>query len=261
MAGMTDEDCKAFMQMPCSSWVRFLNKLLPVSSRQLRAPDCNTTVAGSERGTDTHIKEEEEVDSIFAETEVPLIQLPCIGFKDLQDFSNNIILETASSPLATPSALLCSCFNSKELPSAYPVIINQFGVSHHKEMLYVYVQALFAKDNAVMPIRLGACYHGSYNVEQLIGEVNLCLNAMAKDTSGFSLQHVYTITQHNQYVCEVACIWALEQSADPELTCTLGLDLQANAPCLFSLALHLFVQALKDNNCQLYLPLVSGSQS
>ncbi|KAJ9075777.1 hypothetical protein DSO57_1032459 [Entomophthora muscae] len=73
MAGMTDEDCKAFMQMPCSSWVCFLNQLLTVSSCQLRAQDCDTTVVGSERGTDTHVKGEEEVDSIFAETEAPLI--------------------------------------------------------------------------------------------------------------------------------------------------------------------------------------------
>ncbi|KAJ9053426.1 hypothetical protein DSO57_1024275 [Entomophthora muscae] len=141
-----------------------------------------------------HVEGEEEVDSIFAETEAPLIQLPCLGFEDLQDWSDNIILKTASSPLATPSALLFACCNSKEFPSAYPAIINQFGVSHHKETLYVYGQALFSKDNAVTPIRLGACYHSSYNVERLIGEVNLCLHVTAKDTSGLSLQHVYTIT-------------------------------------------------------------------
>ncbi|KAJ9054538.1 hypothetical protein DSO57_1013411 [Entomophthora muscae] len=123
MAGMTDECCKAFMQMRFS-WVRFLNQLLPVSSCQLRAQDCDTTVAGSERGPDTHVKGEEEIDSIFAETEAPLIQLPCLGFKDLQDWSNNIILETAFSLLATPSALLCACCNSKEFPSTYSAIIN-----------------------------------------------------------------------------------------------------------------------------------------
>ncbi|KAJ9079807.1 hypothetical protein DSO57_1031737 [Entomophthora muscae] len=127
MAGMTDEDCKALMQMLRSSWVRFLNQLLPVSSCQLRAQDCNTTVAGSEHGTVTHAEGEEEFDSIFAETEAPLIRLPFLGFKDLQDWSNNIVLETASSLLATPSALLCACCNSKELPSAYPAIINQLG--------------------------------------------------------------------------------------------------------------------------------------
>ncbi|KAJ9071190.1 hypothetical protein DSO57_1039491 [Entomophthora muscae] len=255
MAGMTDEDCKAFMQMPRSSWVRFLNQILPVSSRQLRAQDCNTTEAGSERGADMHVKGEGEIDSIFAETEAPMIRLPCLGFEDLQDWSGNIILETSSSLLAKPSALLSACCNSKELPSAYPAIINQFGVSHHKETLYIYVQALFAKDNTMTPIRLGACYHSSYDVERLIGKIDLCLHVTVKDTSGFSSQHVYTITQRNQYICEVACIWVLEQSADPELTCTLGLDLQANAPCCFSLALRLFVQAVKDNNPQLYLPL------
>ncbi|KAJ9050025.1 hypothetical protein DSO57_1018458 [Entomophthora muscae] len=95
-------------------------------------------------------------------------------------------------------------------------------------------------------------------MEQLIGEVDICLHVTAKDTSGFSSQHVYTITQHNQYICEVACIWVLEQSADPELTCTLGLDLQANTPRCFSLALRLFVQAVKDNNPQLYLPLAAS---
>ncbi|KAJ9081519.1 hypothetical protein DSO57_1013864 [Entomophthora muscae] len=73
MAGMTDENCKAFMQMLHSSWVRFLNQLLPVSSCQLRAQDCDTTVAGSECDADTHVKGEGEIDSIFAETEVPLI--------------------------------------------------------------------------------------------------------------------------------------------------------------------------------------------
>ncbi|KAJ9055721.1 hypothetical protein DSO57_1001159 [Entomophthora muscae] len=124
MAGMTDEDCKAFMQMPRSSWVRFLNQLLPVSSCQLQAQDCNTTVAGSEHGTDKHVEGEEEIDFIFAETEAPLIQLPCLGFEDLQDWSDNIILETASSLLVTPSALLCACCNSKELLSAYSAIID-----------------------------------------------------------------------------------------------------------------------------------------
>ncbi|KAJ9051320.1 hypothetical protein DSO57_1005608 [Entomophthora muscae] len=154
MSGMTDEDCKALMQMPHSSWVRFLNQLLPVSSCQLRAQDCKSTVAGSERSTDTHVKGEGEIDSIFAETEAPLIQLPCLGFKDLQDWSDNIILKTASSLLATPYALLCACCNSKELPSTYPAIINQFRVSHHKKTLYVYIKALFAKDNTVTPICL-----------------------------------------------------------------------------------------------------------
>ncbi|KAJ9074515.1 hypothetical protein DSO57_1005537 [Entomophthora muscae] len=87
-------------------------------------------------------------------------------------------------------------------------------------------------------------------MEWLIVEINLCLHVTAKDTSGFSLQHVYTITQRNHYVCEVACIWALKQSADPKLT--------ANVPHCFSLTLRLFVQAVKDNNPQLYLPLAAS---
>ncbi|KAJ9050649.1 hypothetical protein DSO57_1012617 [Entomophthora muscae] len=128
-------ECKVFIQILCSSWVCFLNQLIPVSSCQLQAQDCNTTVAGSERGADTHVKGEEEIDSIFAETEAPLIQLPGLGFKVLQDWSDNIILKTASSLLARPSVLLCACCKSKEFPSAYPAIINQFGVSHHKETL------------------------------------------------------------------------------------------------------------------------------
>ncbi|KAJ9083677.1 hypothetical protein DSO57_1032360 [Entomophthora muscae] len=255
MTGMTDKDCKVFMHMPLSSWVLFLNQLLPANSCQLQAQDCDTTLVGSERSTVTHIEGEEDVDSIFVETEAPLIQLPCLGFEDLQDWFNNIVLKTAFSQLKTPSVLLCAYCNYEELPSAYPAIINQFGISHHKETLYMYVQALFAKDNAVTPICLGACYPSSYNVEQLIGEVELCLHVTARDTSGFSLQHVYTITQRNQYVCEAASIWALEQSANPELSHTPGMDLQANTPCCFSLALCLFVQAVKDNNPQLYLPL------
>ncbi|KAJ9075367.1 hypothetical protein DSO57_1036830 [Entomophthora muscae] len=124
MAGMTDKDCKAFMQMPHSSWVWFLNQLLPVNSCQLRGQDCDTTVVGSERGTVTHVEGEEEVDSIFVENETPLIRLPHLGFKDLQDWSDNIVLKTSSSLLATPSTLLRACRNSKELPSAYPAIIN-----------------------------------------------------------------------------------------------------------------------------------------
>ncbi|KAJ9057672.1 hypothetical protein DSO57_1020409 [Entomophthora muscae] len=85
MAGMTDKDCKVFMQMLHSYWVHFLNQLLPANSCQLRTQDCNITVAGSERGTVMHVEGEEEVDSIFAETEAPLIRLPRLGFKDLQD--------------------------------------------------------------------------------------------------------------------------------------------------------------------------------
>ncbi|KAJ9078770.1 hypothetical protein DSO57_1003234 [Entomophthora muscae] len=83
MAGMMDKDCKVFMKMTRSSWVQFLNQLLPVNSHQLRAQDCDTMVAGSERGTVTHIEGEEDIDSIFAETEAPLIRLPCLGFEDL----------------------------------------------------------------------------------------------------------------------------------------------------------------------------------
>ncbi|KAJ9056239.1 hypothetical protein DSO57_1035246 [Entomophthora muscae] len=97
---MTEEDCK------------------------LRAQDCNTTVTGSERGTVTHVKREEEVDSIFAEAEVPLIRLPCLSFEDLQDWSNDFVLKTAFSLLTMPSALLCACCNSEKLPSTYPAIIN-----------------------------------------------------------------------------------------------------------------------------------------
>ncbi|KAJ9078999.1 hypothetical protein DSO57_1001212 [Entomophthora muscae] len=230
MAGMTYKDCKVFMCMTRSSWVCFLNQLLLANSCQLRVQDCNTTVVGSERGTVTRVEGEEEVDSIFAETEAPLIRLPCLGFKDLQDWSKNIVLKTASPLLAMPSTLLCACCNSEELVSAYPAIINWLGISHHKETLYVYIQSLFAKDNTVTPIQSGACYHGSYDVEQLVGEVDLCLHVKSRDTSGFSLQHVHTITQQNQQVCEVACIWALEQPANSELPHTLGLDLQANTP-------------------------------
>ncbi|KAJ9069433.1 hypothetical protein DSO57_1018660, partial [Entomophthora muscae] len=130
MASMTPEDFK----------------LLPAASHQLQAQDCNTTVAGSECNTATQA-EEEGTDSIFAEKKVPLICLPHLGFEDLRDWSNNIVLKTSSSPLATTSVLLCARCNSKKLPSVYPVIINWFGRSHHEEMLYVYMQALFAEDN------------------------------------------------------------------------------------------------------------------
>ncbi|KAJ9050547.1 hypothetical protein DSO57_1013560 [Entomophthora muscae] len=115
----------------------------------------------------------------------------------------------------------------------------------------MYVQSLFAKDNTVTPIQLGACYHSSYGVEQLVGEVDLYLHVTAKDASDFSLQNIYTITH------QVACIWELEQPANSELSHTIGLNLQANSSCCFSLALHLFVKAKKDNNPQLYLPLAA----
>ncbi|KAJ9064880.1 hypothetical protein DSO57_1025602 [Entomophthora muscae] len=255
---MTKEDCNTFMQMPRPSQVCFLNQLLPTKDCQFWPQDCHTTVAGSEHGTVTPAEGEGEANSIFAEAEAPLIRLPCLGFEDLLDWSKDIVLETALS-----LKLLCPCLQrplryfAPVLPSAYLAIINQFGISYHEETLYVYVQALFAKDDSVTPISLDACYHSSYNVEWLIGEVDLCLHVTAKDTSGFSLQHVYTITQHNQYVHEVACIWALEQSTNSELPCTLGLDLQANAPCCFSLALCLFVQEMKENNPQFYLPLAA----
>ncbi|KAJ9049546.1 hypothetical protein DSO57_1023349 [Entomophthora muscae] len=72
MASMPAKDSKAFMCMPRSSQVRFLNQLLSANSRQLRAQDCNTIVAGSERSTITHVEGEEDTDYIFAETEVPL---------------------------------------------------------------------------------------------------------------------------------------------------------------------------------------------
>ncbi|KAJ9071825.1 hypothetical protein DSO57_1033270 [Entomophthora muscae] len=124
MAGMTKEDCNVFMQMPRPSWVCFLNQLLPANNCQLWPQDCDTTVVGSEHGTVMPAKGEGEANSIFAKADAPLIQLPCLGFKDLLDWSNNIVLETALSLLATSSALLHARCNSKELPSAYPAIIN-----------------------------------------------------------------------------------------------------------------------------------------
>ncbi|KAJ9090015.1 hypothetical protein DSO57_1007009 [Entomophthora muscae] len=73
MSSMTAEDCEAFMLMLRSSRVRFLNQLLPANSFQLWAQDCNTMVAGLERSTVTHVEGEEDNDSIFAETEAPLV--------------------------------------------------------------------------------------------------------------------------------------------------------------------------------------------
>ncbi|KAJ9073426.1 hypothetical protein DSO57_1016662 [Entomophthora muscae] len=73
MASITAKDCKVFMCMLRSSQVFFLNQLLPPNSRQLWAQDCNTTVAGLERSTVTHVEGEEDTDSIFAETEAPLV--------------------------------------------------------------------------------------------------------------------------------------------------------------------------------------------
>ncbi|KAJ9082453.1 hypothetical protein DSO57_1004374 [Entomophthora muscae] len=86
-------------------------------SRQLQPQDCITTVAGLECDTVTHAEEEEGTDYIVAENEVTFLCLPCLGFEDLQDWSDNIVLETASLPLAILSALLCACCNSKELLS------------------------------------------------------------------------------------------------------------------------------------------------
>ncbi|KAJ9076848.1 hypothetical protein DSO57_1022447 [Entomophthora muscae] len=57
-AGMTPDNRKVFMCIPCLSRVRFLNQLLPANSRQLQTQDCNTTVAGSEHDTVTHAEEE-----------------------------------------------------------------------------------------------------------------------------------------------------------------------------------------------------------
>ncbi|KAJ9053064.1 hypothetical protein DSO57_1027840 [Entomophthora muscae] len=78
MAGMTEEDCNTFMQMPRPSWVCFLNQLLPANNCQLRPQDCDTTVAGSEHGTVTPAEGGGEANSIFAEAEVPpnLTSLP-----------------------------------------------------------------------------------------------------------------------------------------------------------------------------------------
>ncbi|KAJ9077805.1 hypothetical protein DSO57_1013230 [Entomophthora muscae] len=106
MAGMTEEDCNTFMKMPRPSQVWFLNQLLPANNYHLQPQDFGTMVAGSEHGTVTPAEGEGEANSIFPEADAPLIQLPCLGFKDLIDWSDNIVLETASSPLAMPSALL-----------------------------------------------------------------------------------------------------------------------------------------------------------
>ncbi|KAJ9066119.1 hypothetical protein DSO57_1012753 [Entomophthora muscae] len=106
------------------SQVCFFIQLLHAGSCQLQAQDCDTTVVGSERNTATQTEKEKGADSIFADTKVTFVCLPCLGFEDLQDWSGNIVLETASSPLATPSVFLQACHNSIELPSFCPAIIN-----------------------------------------------------------------------------------------------------------------------------------------
>ncbi|KAJ9077032.1 hypothetical protein DSO57_1020551 [Entomophthora muscae] len=109
MAIMMPEDCKAFMCMPRPSQVCSLNQLLPSTSCQLQARDCDTTMTGSESATITQAEEEEGVESIFFEAAMPLVCLSFLGFEDLQYWSGNIVLETAYSPLATPSVLLRAC--------------------------------------------------------------------------------------------------------------------------------------------------------
>ncbi|KAJ9090458.1 hypothetical protein DSO57_1002353 [Entomophthora muscae] len=87
MAGMMDKDCKAFMQMLRSSWVCFLNQLLPANSCQLQAQDCNTTVTGSERGTVTHVEGKEEVVKNFAINAILIWPLNNDKCKDLTGFA------------------------------------------------------------------------------------------------------------------------------------------------------------------------------
>ncbi|KAJ9082910.1 hypothetical protein DSO57_1000212 [Entomophthora muscae] len=109
----------------------------------------------------TNVEEKRGPDSLFAKTD-PHFLLSHLGFEDLMDWSDDIVLETALSLLATPSTLLYTCHNSEELSSAYLAIIKQFGVSHHEKTLYIYVQTLFSYDDTVY----------------------LCLNVTTRDTNG-----------------------------------------------------------------------------
>ncbi|KAJ9075314.1 hypothetical protein DSO57_1037262 [Entomophthora muscae] len=136
----------------------------------------------------------------------------------------------------------------------YPNLLRKFGVCHHKETMFSFVQAMHSDKDTMSPIRAGELYHGRYNASRLAAEVHLGLQSASLAPGQISAQHTHTIAIQNKYIDEVAWIWSLELAADPAFHQTLDLPVQANASWRFLATFKAFLSAVSTGNANCHIP-------
>ncbi|KAJ9067582.1 hypothetical protein DSO57_1037598 [Entomophthora muscae] len=149
--------------------------------------------------------------------------------------------------------------NSNNVVVDYPNLLSKFGICHHEETMYSFVQALHSDEDTMTPIWAGELYHSQYNPSCLAAEVRLGLQSATLAPSEISAQHAHTIAIFNKYIDKVAHIWALMLVADPSFHQTLYLPVQANTNCCFFATFKVFLQAVTIGNASLYLPLAAAT--
>ncbi|KAJ9049919.1 hypothetical protein DSO57_1039828 [Entomophthora muscae] len=143
-------------------------------------------------------------------------------------------LHSTGAPPPTPSSMLHARCNSDLVVVNYPNLLSKFGICHHEETMYSFVQALHSDKDAMTPIWAGELYHSRYDASCLAAEVRLGLQSATLPPSEISAHHAHTIAVRNEYIDKVAWVWALELAADPSSHQTLDLPVQANTNRCFS---------------------------
>ncbi|KAJ9088671.1 hypothetical protein DSO57_1020857 [Entomophthora muscae] len=90
-------------------------------------------------------------------------------------------LPPTGAPPAILSAMLHTHHNSDNAMMDYYDLIRKFGICHHEETMYSFVQALHSNEDAMIPIWAGELYHGQYEASHLASEV--CLGLQSVDCS------------------------------------------------------------------------------
>ncbi|KAJ9072233.1 hypothetical protein DSO57_1039664 [Entomophthora muscae] len=204
MATMGEAERNAFCKMPRSVRIAFLNRLCS-SKDQFCKQDFTTTVAGSvpNSAPSSNAGDLFDKDSLFDEPLPVTSTPPVLGPSGaLRPFVQR--LPSSGAPPATPLLMLCTRRNSDEAPVDYPDLLSKFGVCHHEETMYSFVQVMHSDKDAMTPICAGKLYHGRYNVSCLAAEVFLGLRSAYLAPGQISAQYPHTIAICNDYIDEVA---------------------------------------------------------
>ncbi|KAJ9077922.1 hypothetical protein DSO57_1039761 [Entomophthora muscae] len=177
MATMGEAERNTFRKMPRSVRIAFLNCLCS-SGDQFCKQDCATTVAGSALSSapSSNAGDLFNKDSLFNKPLLITRTPPVLGPSGtLHPFLQH--LPFSGEPPATPLSMLHAWRNSDEVPMDYPDLLSKFGICHHKETLFSFVQAMHTNEDAMSPICASELYHGRHNASRLAAEVCLGLQS------------------------------------------------------------------------------------
>lgn len=103
---------------------------------------------------------------------------------------------------------------------------------------------------------MGAQYHGSYEVGNLVTQILNCLGIQGPVTN-LSWSEAVLEERRHEFIEEVARVWAVEQAEDLGFYATLGYLAHGNGERRFICTLRLFCQAMDQGIPVRYLPLAA----